>query len=433
MAPRVVARASRNWWGASSKGLVQTRSESKGPTNGGGSSSSRAIKPASKSAKGKKLEYGSKEKRSRKNVVPKVLQEETALQNTSLFREEDLLAAEGFQGDPLAPAEPVHPVLDIIKGRYNRRFSEDGNNDGFKLGLVVEGGGMRGITSAGMLVELHRRGLDTVFDAVYGSSAGAINSTFFLAQDARGANIYTNHIANSDFISLSRLVGRRKKPVLDISYLLDHVMEEVLPCDWDKVIHAKTPLKILASDIDRSEPVLLSDFRDKQDLVECLRASAMVPGIAGGPVRHRGRSMVDAMVYEPIPIWSAIDDGCTHVLTLSTKPRLEGQHPLDRVKNTLIRDYFMTPKYLDHKLYQNAEASPRGSRVTEAMLGIQCPEESAEAFGAHVYTLFPDVQPVGSLSKNSQKLWKAREQGHEAISKMVNDLFYANQFLGFYE
>lgn len=362
-------------------------------------------------------------------VVPKVLQEPETFQS-SFFREKD------FLGGTLAPLPGTerHPVLDIIKNRYENRFSPS-YNDGFKLGLVVEGGGMRGITSAGMLIELFMRGFDTIFDGVYGSSAGAINSTYFLAQDPAGGDIYTNYIANSEFISLYRLLGRRKKPVLNISFLLDHVMENVVPLDWDKVVKSSTPLKVAASSIDQKKPVLLENFRDKQDLVECLRASATVPGIAGGPVDHRGYSLVDAMVYEPVPIWSAIDDGCTHVLTLCTKPKLDGLKTMTKIQSTLIRDFFMTPKFMPKRMYKVAEASTRGSRVTEKMLGIDCPQESAELFGAHVYTLFPEAQPVGSLCKKVNKLKLAKEQGHDAVTNLLKEVLTepTTDILGHYE
>ena len=331
--------------------------------------------------------------------------------------------------DPLEPITPerseLHPVLDLIRERHNRGRKDDG----FKLGLVVEGGGMRGITSAGMLVELEKKGLQGVFDAVYGSSAGAINLTFFLSRDKTGADIYTNHIANKDFISLSRLIRRKtskRKPVLDISFLLDHVMETVLPLDWDKVVKSPTPLKVVASHLDGeggSRPVLLENFRDKHDLKECLRASACVPGIAGGPIKHRGLNLVDAMVHEPIPIWSAVDDGCTHVLTLSTKPRHEGMRRSVAMKRNFIRDWFMSPGYLDRNIYKEVERTARGSYSTEELLGRESEVEVREGFGAEVYTLFPDEQPVGSLCRKVNKLWEARQQGHDKIEELFKELF----------
>jgi predicted patatin/cPLA2 family phospholipase len=43
---------------------------------------------------------------------------------------------------------------------------------------------------------------------VYGSSAGAINATYFLSGQRDGVSIYTNEIANERFIDLRRLFRR---------------------------------------------------------------------------------------------------------------------------------------------------------------------------------------------------------------------------------
>ena len=45
------------------------------------------------------------------------------------------------------------------------------------------------------------------FDAVYGSSAGAINATYFLSGQREGFNIYTDDIACKEFIDLGRLLN----------------------------------------------------------------------------------------------------------------------------------------------------------------------------------------------------------------------------------
>jgi hypothetical protein len=51
---------------------------------------------------------------------------------------------------------------------------------------------------------------------------------------------------------------------------------------------------------------VLGDFADRQDLVECLKASANVPQIVGGPRSHRGHQLVDAAVFEPLPVKAAL-------------------------------------------------------------------------------------------------------------------------------
>lgn len=74
-----------------------------------------------------------------------------------------------------------HPALQLLRQRALAGSAPGRRRDPFKLGLVVEGGGMRGCVSGGALQALTDLGLRECFDAVYGSSAGAINSTYFLS------------------------------------------------------------------------------------------------------------------------------------------------------------------------------------------------------------------------------------------------------------
>lgn len=79
------------------------------------------------------------------------------------------------------PVRVDHPALQLLRQRALSRSHPTARKDPFKLGLVVEGGGMRGCVSGGALQALADVGLRDAFDAVYGSSAGAINSTYFLS------------------------------------------------------------------------------------------------------------------------------------------------------------------------------------------------------------------------------------------------------------
>jgi predicted patatin/cPLA2 family phospholipase len=192
-------------------------------------------------------------------------------------------------------------------------------HDGAKLGLAIEGGGMRGVVSAGMVAALESIGLLHCFDSVYGSSAGSINGAYFIAGQARyGTTIYYQDINNTRFINVKRLFG--DMPVLSLEFLLDTVAETIKPLDWDKIIDSPTPLVAVASSLTHGHAVHLSSFEGKNDLKECLRASARIPVIAGRPVEHRGMRLWDALVFEPIPINAGIEDKCTHMLVLLTRP-----------------------------------------------------------------------------------------------------------------
>lgn len=61
-----------------------------------------------------------------------------------------------------------HPVLRLLLSRLQDGSAPGSRGDNFKLGLVVEGGGMRGIVTGAMLMGLQDMGMLNVFDAVYG-------------------------------------------------------------------------------------------------------------------------------------------------------------------------------------------------------------------------------------------------------------------------
>src|SRR5215471_14383302 len=122
-------------------------------------------------------------------------------------------------------------VIEILHAR-KARGSRAPHGDGARVALCVEGGAMRGVISAGMVSALEALGLTHAFDAVYGSSAGAINAAYFVAGQARlGTTIYFEDINNRHFIDLRRtLLGR---PIVDLGFLLDDVVERRKRLDCD--------------------------------------------------------------------------------------------------------------------------------------------------------------------------------------------------------
>jgi hypothetical protein len=66
-----------------------------------------------------------------------------------------------------------HPVLRLLLTRLQDGSAPGSRGDNFKLGLVVEGGGMRGIVTGAMLMGLQDMGMLNVFDAVYGERGPA--------------------------------------------------------------------------------------------------------------------------------------------------------------------------------------------------------------------------------------------------------------------
>src|SRR4051794_6261965 len=104
--------------------------------------------------------------------------------------------------------------------------------DGRKIGLIVEGGAMRGVISCAALQGLEELGMTHVFDEVYGASAGAVNAAYFLAGQAGYATtIYYQTINTTRFI---RRMWHRQ--VVDLDELFESVVGRERPLHTDKVL-----------------------------------------------------------------------------------------------------------------------------------------------------------------------------------------------------
>jgi predicted patatin/cPLA2 family phospholipase len=211
-----------------------------------------------------------------------------------------------------------HPVAEILQAR--RKASRPGRAwaDGLRVGLAVEGGGMRGVISGAMLTALKDLGYDSCFDAVYAISAGAINSAYFLAGSGwQTLAVYYDDLIGGEFFDLRRVM--RRQPVLSLDYVLDVVMEKKHPLDYAAVLSSPIELHITASSLGTLAPRTFSDFDSKEQLKTILKASACLPLIAGPPVDFDGDLFLDGGVLLAHPILTALDDKCTHVLVIRTR------------------------------------------------------------------------------------------------------------------
>ena len=84
-------------------------------------------------------------------------------------------------GQARAGPAAAHEVARALAARVRAGSQPGARRDGLRIALAIEGGGMRGVISAGMALALAELGLVPAFDAVYGSSAGAITGAWLRA------------------------------------------------------------------------------------------------------------------------------------------------------------------------------------------------------------------------------------------------------------
>jgi predicted patatin/cPLA2 family phospholipase len=212
-----------------------------------------------------------------------------------------------------------HPVLEVLRARL-RDGSEPGvRTDPHKMAVVLEGGGMRGVVSAGMTAALERLGLTRCIDVVVGSSAGALNAAALLGGVAvPAARMYHTVLASRRFVSPVRLLFGR--PALDVRFVLAHADGDLDAERHERTIASPIPLHCVALDVDSARSVEFTGMRTKDELWQVLLATTRMPWIGGPPVPIGDRRFIDGALTTPIPISLAFDAGATHVLVLQTRP-----------------------------------------------------------------------------------------------------------------
>jgi len=213
-----------------------------------------------------------------------------------------------------------HPVLELIRARQAAGSLPGARTDGHKLGLAVEGGGMRGVTSAAMLVALDDLGLRPVFDAVYSTSSGSINAAYFLAGGDcwYPLTIYFDDLCTREFVDMRNMLTKR--PMLNLDYAFDEVLETVKPLDFERILKNPAEFHVAISLVDSLTAIGPHEFESREDLKEALKASCWMPVAVPGTGTFRGERALDGGVLTAHPHLLALEDGCTHVLSLSTKP-----------------------------------------------------------------------------------------------------------------
>ncbi len=295
-------------------------------------------------------------------------------------------------------------VIDLLNAR-KARGGHPPFGDGARVALCVEGGAMRGVISAGMVSALEELGLTGAFDAVYGSSAGAINAAYFLAGQARiGTTIYYEDINNRHFIDLLRAVAGR--PIVDLGFLLDDVMARRKPLDADRVLASPAPLTVLITDVAARRAVALRAFRDRASLMASLRAGATMPVVAGPPVEIDGSQCLDASLTEPIPLPTAEADACTHALVLLTRGGAMRPQP------SAFDRYFVAPRLrrLSPELAASylARAAPYAALVRSIDAGTG-PLGRTRAAAIRVADL-----SISKLERRAEVLREGARRGHDA-------------------
>ena len=239
-------------------------------------------------------------------------------------------------------------LFDILEShKKNKR-------DKRKFGLVIQGGGMRGVYSCGALTTLAEYGFSDTFDHVIGASAGAMNAVYFISNYKQPTQIYSKGATNDNFVNLMR----RDKRV-DIDYIIDTVLKEKWPINLPALKKAHTELHVIVTNASDGRKEVISDHKDFAEIYEELRASAALPLVYDKKVKLGDKYYVDGAVADSVPVDVALDLGCTDIVVVLTKQLSAFQ--FDQHHTRLV-------KHLVRRLARNQSAAVRRKLPTDELL-----------------------------------------------------------------
>ncbi len=185
----------------------------------------------------------------------------------------------------------------------------------YKFGLVLEGGGMRGVFTAGVTDALIDYGVK--FPYVIGTSAGASSGCVYLAgQRGRLRYIDIDLQTVRPYVGLSSII--HGKGVIDLDFVFDEVQEKYYPFDFGAFVRSGSRFVAVSTSALTGEAVYSEETRDFSRFVDICRSSCSLPILC--PAWHiDGVPMVDGGVADSIPFDHAFSDGCERVVVVTTK------------------------------------------------------------------------------------------------------------------
>ncbi|MFC0216665.1 patatin family protein [Paenibacillus chartarius] len=191
------------------------------------------------------------------------------------------------------------------------------------IGLVLEGGGMRGVYTAGALDYLMERQL--YYPYVIGVSAGACNAASYISkQIGRNRIVTIDYVRDPRYLSYRNLL--REKSIFGMKFIFDEIPNRLVPFDYDTFYHSEQQFVVGTMDALSGEPVYFTKDAAGKEMFDIVQASSSLPFISV-PVVRDGRELLDGGICDPIPIRKSIADGNERNVIILTQVKSYRKRP----------------------------------------------------------------------------------------------------------
>jgi len=211
-----------------------------------------------------------------------------------------------------------------------------------KTALVLEGGAMRGIYTAGVLDELLKNEIHV--DAVIGVSAGAIHGCSYVSGQ-KGRSIGYHKSCHTDYRFMSFKSWIKTGNICDVNYCYDEIPNKIYPFDHNAFEKSKTKFYVTVTNVETGEPeyIYLKSLRGKN--IDYLRASASMP-VVSKIVEIDNKKYLDGGMSDSIPIEYFRSLGYDKCIVVKTKDKsyIKKKEKIMPIARKIYKKY---PKFIE--------------------------------------------------------------------------------------
>lgn len=268
-------------------------------------------------------------------------------------------------------------------------------------GLILEGGGMRGVFTCGVLDNFMERGIR--FPYTVGVSAGACNGLSYMSEQ-KGRAKYSNIdlLDKYHYIGIKQLL--LKGNIMDFDLLFHTFPEQIIPYDYEKYAGCSEKYEMVTTDCRTGEACYYDEKHNPQRIIEIVKASSSLPFVS--PISYvDGIPMLDGGIADSIPLLRARELGYDNNVVILT--RNKGYRKPSKPTTVPFFFYRKYPKLRQAIANRNALYNRQVDMI-----------ERLEEFGQ--ITVIRPEKPivVDRIERNTDKLLDLYNQGYEAASKI---------------
>ena len=268
--------------------------------------------------------------------------------------------------------------------------------------LVLEGGGLRGVFTCGVLDCFMDHGIR--FPFTVGVSAGACNGLSYMSwQRGRARKSNIDLMDEYHYVGFKYLLTQ--KCIMDFKLLFEDFPEKIIPYDYDAYFSNPDRFVMVTTNCLTGKAEYLEEKKSSQRVMDIVRASSSLPFVS--PITYvDGIPMLDGGIVDSIPVEYAISQGYDKLVVILTRNKgyrkKDSQMPLAKI---VYRQY----SHLQKALQQ------RNVVYNKTMELIERLEDEGK-----ILVIRP-LKPieVGRMEKNTTKLRDLYQEGYKISEQLI--------------